>query len=48
MHDKPCGYLIESPGALGDSIIVPVSIISFPADETLTTNLSKFLGAGPA
>jgi hypothetical protein len=47
MQDKPWGYLTDIPGALGDSIIVPVSIMNLPFTfETL--NLSKFLGAGPA
>ena len=39
--------MTDIPGALGDSIIVPVSIINLP-DTFATLNLSKFLGAGPA
>ncbi len=47
IQERPCGYLTDIPGALGDSIIVPVSIINLP-DTFATLNLSKFLGAGPA
>ena len=39
--------MTDIPGALGDSIIVPVSIINLP-DTFATLNLSKFLGAGQA
>jgi hypothetical protein len=47
IHESPCGYFTDIPAARGDSITDPVSIINFPP-ETLTINLSKFLGAGPA
>ena len=48
MQERPCGYFTDSPEALGDSIIVPVSIMNFQAPLTLTINLSRFRGAGPA
>ena len=47
IQERPWGYFTDIPGALGDSIIVPVSIINLP-DTFATLNLSKFLGAGPA